>query len=225
VTVRPPLALALKEWDVVVAALEQGRQAVLVRRGGLDDPGQRFAQPRSGPFWLYPTLFHERGVFLKPEHRELLVPGMHRAPRSVAVAAGRPEGHPRPVSAAMVSLRAVAEVVEVVEAPSLEALQALEERTVWTERYLTLRFKQRQLSHTASVRPLVAVLRVSALPAPVEVPDLPEYGGCRSWFELRDPPDAAGAVPVWDERRLAGEVEAVRRLLRAAGPGAPMPPA
>ena len=46
---------------MVVAALEQGRQALLVRRGGLDDPGQRFSAPRSGPFWLYPTLFHERG--------------------------------------------------------------------------------------------------------------------------------------------------------------------
>jgi hypothetical protein len=219
VTQPPRLALALKEWDVVVAALEQGRQAILVRRGGLDDPGQRFSAPRSGPFWLYPTLFHERGVFLKPEHRELLVPGMHRAPRQVAVAAGRPEGHPRPVSAGMVSLGAVAEVVEVVEAASLERLRALEERTVWTDRYLTLRFKQRPLSDGASLRPVVAVLRVSALPVRVEVPDLPEYGGCRSWVELRDPPDASAAVPLWDDRRLAEEVDAVRRLLGKGGSG------
>jgi hypothetical protein len=248
VTQPPRLALALKEWDVVVAALEQGRQAILVRRGGLDDPGQRFSAPRSGPFWLYPTLFHERGVFLKPEHRELLVPGMHRAPRQVAVAAGRPEGHPRPVSAGMVSLGAVAEVVEVVEAASLERLRALEERTVWTDRYLTLRFKQRQPrgkavtgipvksagdglgesphrarqrpeKETASLRPVVAVLRVSTLPVRVEVPDLPEYGGCRSWVELRDPPDASAAVALWDDRRLAEEVDAVRRLLAEGGSG------
>jgi hypothetical protein len=213
VTTPSRLALALKEWDVVVAALEQGRQALLVRRGGLDDPGGRFAAPGSGPFWLFPTLFHERGVFLKPEYRELLVPGMHRAPREVAVAAGRPEGHLRPVSPGMVSLRAVAEVVAVIEAGSLEGLQALEERTVWTAHYLTLRFKQRQLSPDGSLRPVVAVLRVGVLPEPVEVPDLPEYGGCRSWVELRDPPDASHAVPVWDQRRLEAEVEAVRRLL------------
>src|SRR5260370_19013939 len=219
----PRLALALKEWDVVVAALEQGRQAILVRRGGLDDPGQRFSAPRSGPFWLYPTLFHERGVFLKPEHRELLVPGMHRAPRQVAVAAGRPEGHPRPVSAGMVSLGAVAEVVEVVEAASLERLRALEERTVSTDRYLTLRFKQRQLSDGASLRPVVAVLRVSALPVRVEVPDLPEYGGCRSWVELRDPPDASAAVALWDDRRPAQEVDTVRPPLGPEPPGGPPP--
>ncbi len=218
VTPPPRLALALKEWDVVVAALEQGRQALLVRRGGLDDPGHRFDAPGSAPFWLYPTLFHERGVFLKPEYRDLLVPGMHRAPRPVAVAAGRPEGHPRPVRPGMVSLRALAEVVEVVEAPSLERLHALEERTVWTAHYLTLRFRQRQLSEAASIRPVVAVLRISVLPAAVEVPDLPEYGGCRSWVELRDPPDASTAAPVWDERRLEEEVGAVRHLLAAAPP-------
>jgi hypothetical protein len=143
----------------------------------------------------------------------------------------------------MVSLGAVAEVVEVVEAASLERLRALEARTVWTDRYLTLRFKQRQLPRGkavsgitvrsaadglgdfphparqrpekdgASLRPVVAVLRVSALPVRVEVPDLPEYGGCRSWVELRDPPDASSAVPHWDDRRLAEEVDAVRRLL------------
>ena len=200
---------------MVVAALEQGRQALLVRRGGLDDPGRRFTAPGSGPFWLYPTLFHERGVFLKPEFRELLVPGMHRAPREVAVAAGRPEGHPRPVSPGTVSLGAVAEVVATFEAGSLERLRTLEGRTVWTDRYLTLRFRQRQLSAEASVRPVVAVLRVSALRERVEVPDLPEYGGCRSWVELRDPPDASAAAPVWDEGRLAAEVQAVRRLLGA----------
>ncbi|MGH7748569.1 MAG: DUF1802 family protein, partial [Candidatus Dormibacteria bacterium] len=152
-----------------------------------------------------------------PEYRDLLVQGMHRAPRQVAVAAGRPEGHPRPVSPGMVSLGAVAEVVDLVEAPSLERLSLLAARTVWTDQYLTLRFKQRRLSETASERPVVAVLRVSALPARVEVPDLPEYGGCRSWVELVDPPDASAAVPVWDDARLAGELEAVRRLL-AAGP-------
>jgi hypothetical protein len=213
VTTRPRIALALKEWDVVVAALEQGRQALLVRRGGLDDPGHRFTAPGSGPFWLYPTLFHERGVFLKPEYRDLLVPRMHRVPREVAVAAGRPEDHPRPVTPGTVSLRAVAEVVATFEAGSLERLRGLEERTVWTDHYLTLRFRQRRLSAGASLRPLVAVLRVSTLPEPVEVPDLPEYGGCRSWVELHDPPDAAAAVPVWGEARLAAEVEAVRRLL------------
>ena len=202
-----PVTRALKEWDVVVAALEQGEQAILVLKGGLDDPGQRIPLER-GRFWLYPTLFHARGVFLKPEYHDLLVPGMHRAPRETARLVARPEGHRRAVTPGHVALRAVAEIVEAVEAPSLEALQRLSERTVWTPKYLTLRYRWRPQD-----RPLVLVLRVSALPEAVEVEERVEYGGCRSWLDLVDPPEAGAARPLWDEKRLTDEVRAVRMTL------------
>jgi len=198
---------ALKEWDVVVAALEQGRQAILVRKGGLEDPGRRL-RVDTGWFWLYPTLFHARGVFLRPEYQSLLVPGMHRAPRRLARDRPRPAGHPRPVAPGHVSLRAVAQVVEALEAPSLDALRRLCDRTVWTEKYLALRYRWREED-----RPLVLVLRIASLPEPVEVAELDEYGGCRSWLELRDPPDAAGAEPVWRADRLAAELTSVREAL------------
>ena len=198
--------LALKEWDVVVAALEQGLQAVIVRKGGLDDPDGRIPLP-PGRFWLMPTLFHERALFLKPEHHGLLVPGAHRAPRAVSVELPRPEGT-RSVRRGHLRIAAVAEVVDAVEATSLDALQGLTERTVWTDRYLRLRYRWRP-----DERPLVIVLRIACLPAPVEVPDRAEYGGCRSWVDLVDPPDDSQAVPVWPEERLAEEVATVRRLL------------
>jgi hypothetical protein len=199
--------LALKEWDVVVAALEQGRQAILVRKGGLDDPEQRIPLP-DRPFWLYPTLFHARGVFLKPELHDLLVPGMHRAPRRQARLVPRPEGHPRAVTPGHVALRAVAEIVDAVQAPSLESLHRLTGRTVWTDKYLTLRYKWRPQD-----RPVVLVLRVAALPEAVEVEERVEYGGCRSWLELLDPPDASAVQPLWPDARLAEECAAVRDAL------------
>lgn len=204
-------SLALKEWDVVVAALEQGHQAILIRKGGLDDPGGRLALP-DRPFWLYPTLFHERGVFLKPEHHSLLVPGMHRTPREVGRTVPRPAGHERPVTPGHVALRAVAEVAGVVTAPSLEALQAVTERTVFTDRYARLRYRWRP-----DDRPLVVVLTVSTLPRPHEIEERFEYGGCRSWVELRDPPDPAGAEPVWSDARVRAELDAVRALLGTEG--------
>jgi hypothetical protein len=207
VVVASSTRLALKEWDVVVAALEQGLQAILVRKGGLDDPGQRLSVPER-PFWLYPTLFHERGVFLRPEFHELLVPGMHRAPRESARLVPRPPGHPRPVAPGHVAIRAVAEVVEAVAAPSLASLRRLLGRTVWTEKYVTLRYRWRPQD-----RPLVLVLRVAALPEAVDVEERREYAGCRSWLELIDPPDTRTASPVWPPGRLADEVAAVRSAL------------
>jgi len=202
----PAVTRALKEWDVVVAALEQGRQAILVRKGGLADPDQRIPLER-GRFWLYPTLFHARGVFLKPEFHDLLVPGMHRAPRETARLVPRPEGHRRAVSPGHLALRAVAEIVEAVEAPSLEALHRLTERTVWTDKYLTLRYRWRPQD-----RPVVLVLRVAALPEPVEVEERVEYGGCRSWLDLVDPPDADAAVPLWTDERVREEARAIRAI-------------
>ncbi|HET9051077.1 MAG TPA: DUF1802 family protein [Candidatus Dormibacteraeota bacterium] len=201
------VTLALKEWDVVVAALEQGRQAILIRKGGLDDPDQRLPVPE-GRFWLYPTLFHERGVFLRPEHRALLVPGAHRLPRSEATTLGRPEGHGRPVAAGCVALRAVGEVVHSELAPDLASLSRLLPLTVWTQKYPTLRYRWRP-----EEKPLVLVLRVSVLAQPVEIAERSEYGGCRSLVDLVDPPDAATATPVWTEERLESEVEAVRAAL------------
>lgn len=204
---RAGVGVALKEWDVVVAALEQGRQAILIRKGGLDDPGRRLP-PLQGWFWLYPTLFHERAVFLKPECHAALVPGMHRRPRTLASGVPRPRGHPRPVAVGHVALRAVAAVVDAVPAPDLEALNRLTERTVWTEKYATLRFRWRP-----EERPVVLVLRVAVLPHPVEIPERPQYGGCRSLIHLGEALDASAARPVWSEDRLATEVEAVRRAL------------
>lgn len=206
-TVAAPTRLALKEWDVVVAALEQGRQAILVRKGGIDDPDQRLRIP-DRPFWLYPTLFHERRVFLKPEYHDLLVPGMHRAPRETARLVPRPAGHPRSVRSGHVALRAIAEVAEAIEAPTLASLQQLTERTVWTDKYLVLRHRWRPQD-----RPLVLVLRVWTLPKAVEVEERSEYGGCRSWLELHDPPDAGGSKQLWSQQRIAEEVSAVRQLL------------
>jgi hypothetical protein len=205
-----PVTLALKEWDVVVAALEQGRQAILVRKGGLADPEQRLPVPQ-GRFWLYPTLFHERGVFLRPEHHSLLVPGVHRHLRAEVSSLPRPDGHARPVTPGCVALRALAEVAHAQSAPSLESLTRLLDRTVWTAKYPTLRYRWRP-----DEKPLVLVLRVLVLPAPVEVAELDEYGGCRSLVDLVDPPDATGAEAVWSDARVAEEVAAVTAALDPA---------
>jgi hypothetical protein len=125
----------------------------------------------------------------------------------------RPQGHPRSVTPGHVALRAVAEIVDIVEAPSLESLHRLADRTVWTEKYLTLRYRWRPQD-----RPLVLVLRVAALPDAVEVEERVEYGGCRSWLELQDAPDASQAQPLWSEQRLQQECAAVRDALGAPTP-------
>ena len=56
--------IALKEWAALVAAIGDGKQTILLRKGGI----------REGPFkatassfYLFPTAFHSEGRLVKPD--------------------------------------------------------------------------------------------------------------------------------------------------------------
>lgn len=60
---RLPNHTALKEWSTVVDALGEGRQVVLLRKGGIADPSFGIEADR---FYLVPTWFHQGEVEPRP---------------------------------------------------------------------------------------------------------------------------------------------------------------
>ena len=62
---------ALKEWNATCRALAEGRQIILLRKGGLLDEDGVFALEQSN-FWMLPTAFHQEPHLLKTEHLDLL---------------------------------------------------------------------------------------------------------------------------------------------------------
>src|ERR1700742_2182632 len=60
---------ALKEWSAVVHALLDGRQRVLLRKGGIRE--KRF-DVAAQEFLLFPTVAHSHAERVRPEHRDLL---------------------------------------------------------------------------------------------------------------------------------------------------------
>ena len=60
------LNIAFKEWAVVCRALAEGRQALILRKGGIAETGGQFS-PEHSRFWLYPTFAHEKPEGIKPE--------------------------------------------------------------------------------------------------------------------------------------------------------------
>mmetsp|Transcript_34308 Transcript_34308/g.89109 ORF Transcript_34308/g.89109 Transcript_34308/m.89109 type:complete len:216 (+) Transcript_34308:144-791(+) len=54
---------ALKEWAVACAALGDGGQTVLLRKGGIKDP---VFKAQAGSFLLFPTAFHNAGDLVQP---------------------------------------------------------------------------------------------------------------------------------------------------------------
>lgn len=179
--------LALKEWGAAVHALLQGRQTVLLRKGGIHE--KRFVL-RGSEFLLYPTVAHSHAESTRPEHADLLPPGA------------------ADVTDDAVLIRAAVSVVEAIEVTRPEHIAALEPFHIWTTasvrvNRIDFRPKRRLTAIVVSARPLV----------PVPVPVRAEYGGCRSWVDLVDvdPPEFGPSVrSTEDLRDVAAQV---RRLV------------
>ena len=61
---------ALKEWSAVVHALLDGRQRVLLRKGGIGE--KRFDVTVAREFMLFPTVAHSHAERVRPQFRDLL---------------------------------------------------------------------------------------------------------------------------------------------------------
>src|SRR3989338_10481056 len=73
-------AVALKEWATVLKALAQGEQLLLIRKGGLIEPGSGF-DVRAKSFVFYPTFEHQAVNYLREPYRRYFEQALaHRAP-------------------------------------------------------------------------------------------------------------------------------------------------
>jgi hypothetical protein len=84
-----------------------------------------------------------------------------------------------------------AEVVEARRLDSLAQAQRLAGQHIWREEIIAERF---DWGRDAGIYAMA--LRVRRLAAPVELPMLESYGGCKSWVELEPPMEFSGAEPV-----------------------------
>jgi Uncharacterized protein conserved in bacteria len=59
--------LALKEWSIVCRALEEAKQSILLRKGGILEYKKGFEISQK-IFLLYPTLEHQSKEYLQPNY-------------------------------------------------------------------------------------------------------------------------------------------------------------
>lgn len=166
---------AFKEWAVICKALAEGRQAIILRKGGIAEKGDTF-EPEHTRFWLFPTYVHQQQQGVKEEASDLLA----------QAEANRP-------AAATIRISHFAEVQGIYQVHNLPAALMLQGMHLWVERTVTDRFHYR--------RPGLYVLavRVHRARQTFDLPDTAYYAGCRSWVELeRELPDE-DAAPVLDD--------------------------
>lgn len=158
--VRTATTLALKEWGAVVHALLDGRQTVLLRKGGIRERRFDVAHDR---FVLFPTVAHAHAERVRDGHADVLAAG-----------AADVDEH-----AGTFVVRAGVELVDVIGTVDAAALADLTDLHIWRSEHIEerLAFRPRH--------PLqVLVVRAVALAQPVTLERLPDYAGCSSWVDL-----------------------------------------
>jgi hypothetical protein len=186
-------SIALKEWAVLCRELDEGRQILLLRKGGIRESAKGFNVERD-EFFLFPTYVHQNGDELSDGARAAL-PGVER------------EAPP----AGLLRLELYAAVAAATEVTDLNALRRLNGQHALAWPAVERRFHYRRPGLH------VIVVRAHRLPQPRLVPNLARYDGCRSWVPLESEYPTTGCHAVLTEsefrRRLAQLEEALEQSL------------
>ena len=186
----PTCQIALKEWATVLLAMERGEQLVMIRKGGLIEPGSGF-EWAARQFVFYPTFEHQAVKFLREPSQRFF---------EEATARRAPEGHVR--------FDLYGDVVDAFSSADPTLLKRLEPFHIYHDTFLDQRLKWQPQ------QPLVlAVIRVFRLPAPQTIPVIDRYAGCKCWVELEHPLALDGAQPVLDDATFHERIQTLRSIL------------
>jgi hypothetical protein len=178
--------IAFKEWAVICAALADGRQSLILRKGGIHEGPSGF-HVEHDEFWLFPTYLHQQPDALTDDARPLLEAVQHEQPSAESVHIG---------------LYAVVEdVMEIRDPIVLPSLCGLH---IWSDQTVDQRF------HYKRPGLFVLCVRVFALPRPIEIPNSPHFAGCRTWIDLPIDLSTADLKPVLSDEKFSRRRAAIQ---------------
>jgi hypothetical protein len=181
---------ALKEWATVLEAMARGQQLVMIRKGGLIEPGAGF-DVASPVFAFYPTFEHQAVNYLREPFRPYF---------DAASARRAPDGSVR--------FELIGQVVDSVRSHDPAIVDRLREFHIYNEAFLTQRLKWQPETPLT-----IVVVRAFRLATPAIIAVTPQYAGCKSWVELDAPVSLEGALPVMDEETFAAKLTAIHSVL------------
>jgi hypothetical protein len=166
---------AFKEWAVICKALALGRQALILRKGGIAERGGAF-EVEHKRFWLFPTYAHQHETGIKDEAVPLLKQAVTERP-----------------PAGIIRLSHFAEVAGVYQLCDMVGVMRVRELHLWSDETIAARFFYKQ--------PGLYLLPVRVYQAAQvrELPDTTYYADCRSWVELEQELPDADCKPVLEQ--------------------------
>jgi len=182
--------IAFKEWSIVVDALGQGDQVVILRKGRIHE-GETGFKLEHNAFLLFPTRFHQQRTLVTSE-------AQHRFDqRTLLNETGE-----------RLRIACIAEVIAAAEVHDFAAVQRLHGLHIWSEELIAQRFAWNN-------QPMIHAffLHVSKLSSPVELPMAPDYAGCKSWVELERDIDTSNTTSVLNPDALREKLRAFHEAL------------
>ncbi len=184
-------SVALKEWAATVCALCEGRQIIILRKGGLLDAATDNSEMGTfsveyANFWLLPSQWHQNPNGIKAEARNWFAQIRQQQP---------------PEDASALRLQTWARVERVWNFEVEDEERLMRASHIWSRAYLDLRFGYKP------EHPLIcAALRVYQIPQAHRVGMQSQFGGCRSWIELGEDLSLQGAQPVLNDEAWAQQI-------------------
>lgn len=197
-TTQPATTLALKEWGAVAHALLDGRQTVLLRKGGIHEraftaaPQDEQAGGFAEGFVIFPTVEHSHAERVRGEHADVLAAGATDVDEDGTF-----------------TVRCGLTLVDVVPVADPERLPDLADLHIWTNESVQRERVDFRPRHAVQA----LVVRAVELPEPVTLARLDEYGGCKSWLDLPLVWDGVAGRQVHHDHRLADDAARVRRTV------------
>lgn len=157
--------LALKEWSIICKALEEGKQTILLRKGGILEYKKGFEISQK-LFLLYPTLEHQAAEYLQSNYLQEYELLLKRNSSEI-------------VEDKVNTIRIIARIEAMQEFHDHELLSKLEKYHIWNEKYVNMRMNYNPK------KPMNALLlRIYKLSQPISIDVNPEWAGCKSWIDI-----------------------------------------
>ncbi|HSI83218.1 MAG: DUF1802 family protein [Candidatus Methylacidiphilales bacterium] len=181
---------AFKDWAVIVEALGRGRQALILRKGGIAEGNQGFTIAHRS-FWLFPTLYHQQLARTKSDAADLITEIPEKSPDYA------------------VPIRYRADITDAFYLEDWRRVDALEQYHVWCTDVIRERF-----DYGGEDGIHAFVCRVHALAEPRVFPWNSAFEGCKSWVDVPLPLDDASLGETLTPVLSDAQFEEVRNGIR-----------
>lgn len=170
---------ALKEWAIVCQALADGKQTILLRKGGIMEYREGFTL-KHDTFYLFPTYEHQNKDSIKQNYIDKLNQMLQSNTSD---------------NAEYVDISLFAKVDFISEIKDDSVLDALEKYHIWNKHYIDIR-----KNYNPSKPLSLILLRIYKMANPLRVKNERSWAGCKSWIPLDIKSHEDNFIPVYDDQ-------------------------